>query len=272
MGQRNLEDPFRPSFTVPTEIELPIAEERPELHYDHLSGMTSTRPVADILQEDGSRYCAALKSQLCKLQIDKFWGKRGMFFTDASSGISYQIVGIDYQTKNQGARSGAPRTLFFKHFDTNLHEFPPRADGDYEWMPCSELVSDPDTVWDTEKNAVYASTVELSYQSLKRTMDDDETGEFACYSALLDNLKDSRVGFNEDSLEAARVSVNDIPPPRKFADLATHPEGKDYLASIIREINSFDENGMTEVPDIDVKDIPPELILQLIPMLAERDV
>jgi hypothetical protein len=80
---------------------------------------------------------------------------------------------------------------------------------------------------------------------------------------LLDNLKDSRVGFNEDSLEAARVSVNDIPPPRKFADLATHPEGKDYLASIIREINSFDENGMTEVPDIDVKDIPPELILQL---------
>jgi hypothetical protein len=89
-------------------------------------------------------------------------------------------------------------------------------------------------------------------------MRNDWTNELHCYSGVLRNL------------EAHRAAVSDIPPPKKFADLATHPEGAEHLASFEKEVSSFHKHGMTLPPETDIKDIPPELILQLMPIWHKK--
>ena len=81
-------------------------------------------------------------------------------------------------------------------------------------------------------------------------MTNDWTNELQCYNAILRKLS------------ASRAAVSDIPPPKKYTDLATHPEGEHHLLSFEKEVASFHKHDMTLPPDIDVKDIPPELILQ----------
>ena len=93
---------------------------------------------------------------------------------------------------------------------------------------------------------------------LSRTLENDLTGEFDCYRNTL------------DTITVSRASVTDIPPPKKFSDLEHHPEGEDHLLALLREIESFKENGMTAVPDIDIKDISPELIIQLMPIWHKK--
>jgi hypothetical protein len=58
--------------TTSLEIELGDDGELPELYYNHLTGLTSTTPVADALHQDGSRYRAAAKTQLSKQQQHYF--------------------------------------------------------------------------------------------------------------------------------------------------------------------------------------------------------
>ena len=239
------------------EIELGDDGELPELHYNHLTGVASTRPVAEVLQQDGSRYRAAASTQLNKQQ-QHYFEKVGKHFVDASTGIAYKIVGIDFQVLDKGAKSKIARTPLYKHYDTGLHDFPPRDEGDYEWMPCAELLRDPDTEWDAERNSYEAHSAQLSYDYLLRAMEDDRAEKLSCYSVVLKNLS------------AARVAVSDILPPKKFSDLATHPEGSQHLGAFMAEVESYWKNDMCLPPEIDIKDIPPDLILQLMPIWQKK--
>ena len=178
----------------------------------------------------------------------------GKHFVDAFTGIAYKIVGIDFQVLDKGAKSKIARTPLYKHYDTGLHDFPPRDEGDYEWMPCAELLRDPDTEWDAERNSYEAHSAQLSHDYLLRAMEDDRAEKLSCYSVVLKNLS------------AARVAVSDILPPKKFSDLATHPEGSQHLGAFMAEVESYWKNDMCLPPEIDIKDIPPDLILQLMPI------
>ena len=63
-------------------------------------------------------------------------------------------------------------------------------------------------------------------------------------------------------LPAYRAAISDIFLPRKYTDLATHPEGTYHLASFEKEV--YSQAGITLPPDIDIKHIPSDLIFQLI--------
>jgi hypothetical protein len=229
----------------------------PDLHYNHLTGTVSTRPVADPNQQDGSRYRRTVKTQLNKTQ-QRYFDRVNHHFIDGSTGAAYKIVAIDFQELDRGAKSKISKTPLFKHYDTGLHDYPPRDDGDYEWISCAELLRDPDTVWDGARNSLEAHNVEACYDYLSNAMSNDWTNDLQCYSGVLRNL------------EAHRAAVSDIPPPKKFADLAAHPEGAEHLASFEKEVASFHKHGMTLPPDIDIKDIPPDLILQLMPIWHKK--
>jgi hypothetical protein len=239
------------------ELDIQLGDDHnlPDLHYNHLTGQVSTRPVAEILQQDGSTYMPVSKSKLAKSQLIYFT-KLNQYFVDSSSGLEYKIVGIDFQIRHQGKPSPHPKTPLFKHYDTSLHIFAPRDDGDYEWISCSELLRDSTTVWNTSKNSLSAYSAELNFNFLSRTIN-DHNSEFSAYLPILRQLSASRVSVLES-------------PPRKFSDLAKHPEGQDHLASFLREVESFHTHGMLLPPTIDIHDIPAELILQLMPIWSKK--
>ena len=254
LGQRQIEG----ASQVPiVEIETSDDDTQPELHYNHLTGTVSTRKVADILQQDGSKYRRVTKTQLNKNQ-QHYFEKMGHHFVDGSTGIAYKIVGIDLQESHKGKKSKFSKTPLYKHYDTGLHDFPPRDDGDYEWISCAELLRDPETEWDAQRNAYEAHSATVCHDYLAAAIENDLTGELQCYNGLLRRLY------------ASRAAVSDILPPKKFADLATHPEGPGYLKSFHEEVQSFKDNGMCLPPDIDIKDIPPELIMQLMPLWHKK--
>jgi len=256
LGQR---DTISAGSKAVTEIELPDDTEAPEMFFDHISGATSTRRIADTLQQDGTKYREAKKTDLTKAQQRDYWPKLDKHFTDGSTGVPYKIVGIGYLiTDALGRKSKTPQTPMFRHYNTNLFDFEPRDAGDFEWMPCAELLRDPDTEWNGLRNTHEVNCAEIGYAMLSDIIDEDITGEFSCYHVVLDRLS------------VARVDVKDIPPPKKFKDLATHPEGKQHLSSFLREVDSFARNGMMQLPDIDIKDIPPELIMQLMPIWHKK--
>jgi len=248
----------RISHALP-ELDLQLGDDHnlPDLHYNHITGQVSTRPVADILQQDGSTYVPVSKSKLSKSQ-QTYFTKLNHHFVDSSSGIEYQIVGIDFQVRHQGKPSPHPKTPLFKHYDTSLHNYPPRDDGEYEWISCSELLRDPTTVWNTTKNSLSAYSAELNFHIHSRTIANDLSSEFSDNRPILPQLS------------ASRVSVSDISPPKKFSDLEKHPKGPDHLASFLREVDSFYQHDMFLPPTIDIKDIPPELIIQLMPLWSKK--
>jgi hypothetical protein len=70
---------------------------------------------------------------------------------------------------------------------------------------------------------------------------------------------------------ALRVNCNDIPPPKNFRDLASHPEAEKYFRAFLKELEAFKRSKSIEVPiDINIHDIPPEMILQLMPIFTKK--
>ena len=68
-----------------------------------------------------------------------------------------------------------------------------------------------------------------------------------------------------------RVDVLDQPPPSNIKQARADSESHGYLAAIFRELNEFNRRGASEVPkNLDIHDIPPELILQLMPLFSKK--
>jgi hypothetical protein len=176
LGQRDIEGIGSGQVTS---IGITEVEDEPELHFNHLTGTTSTKVVADTLQQDGTRYRPATARDMTAKQKNLYQTRIDRHFTDGSTGVAYKIVGIDFQISDEnGKATSVPKTPFFKHYDTALHDFAPRDAGDYEWMPCAELLRDPDTEWMSELNAAEANSAQLCYETLKRTLDNDWCNEF----------------------------------------------------------------------------------------------
>jgi len=59
-------------------------------------------------------------------------------------------------------------------------------------------------------------------------------------------------------------------PPPKNLDAARSHEEKGYFNSFLVELDSFHQHGVDVPPDLDIKDIDPRLVLQLIPILQKK--
>jgi len=64
------------------EIQLGDDHNLPGLHYNHLTGHISTRPVQDILQMDGSTYMPVTKSKISQSQ-QVYFTKVNQYFVDS---------------------------------------------------------------------------------------------------------------------------------------------------------------------------------------------
>ena len=202
LGQRDIASTGSDASTA---IGFLDEAQKPELFFDHLSGVTTTRRVADTLQQDGTKYRPATKADLTAAQQRDYLSKVNMHFSDGSTGVPYKIVGIDFLvTGADGRASKISKTPMFRHFNTDLYEFEPRDAGDFEWIPCAELLRDPDTTWNYTRNTFEANSAELVVNMLSRTLENDFTGEYDCYREAL------------NTITASRASVTDIPPPKNL--------------------------------------------------------
>ena len=68
-----------------------------------------------------------------------------------------------------------------------------------------------------------------------------------------------------------RVDVLENPPPSTIEQARGDSESHGYLAAFFRELDAFHRRGVAEVPeDLYIHDIPPELILQLMPLFSKK--
>ena len=68
-----------------------------------------------------------------------------------------------------------------------------------------------------------------------------------------------------------RIDVLDQPPPSTIRKARSDSEAHGYLAALYRELDAFKRRGATEVPEnLDIHNIPPELILQLMPLFSKK--
>ena len=68
-----------------------------------------------------------------------------------------------------------------------------------------------------------------------------------------------------------RVDANQRAPPRNVKEMRRHPDAKGYIASLFKELDAFSRTGNLNVPtDMDIHDIPPDMILQLMPLFSKK--
>lgn len=68
-----------------------------------------------------------------------------------------------------------------------------------------------------------------------------------------------------------RVDVLELPPPASIKQARGDSESYGYLAALFKEPYAFQRRGSSEVlEDLDIHDIPPELILQLMPLFQKK--
>ena len=68
-----------------------------------------------------------------------------------------------------------------------------------------------------------------------------------------------------------RVDVLEKPPRANIKKTRGDSESHGYLAALFREFYAFQRRGASDVPeDLDIHDIPLELILQLMPFFSKK--
>ena len=60
------------------------------------------------------------------------------------------------------------------------------------------------------------------------------------------------------------------PQPKSVDQARTHPEAINYIGVFEKEVAAYNKRGCLLPPDISIGDIPPELILQLMPIFHKK--
>ena len=154
----------------------------------------------------------------------KYWDKVGLFFTDTSEdGGLRKIVSIQKCTTFKKGKGS--NTLFYKMYDPD--EFPhsePSDDSDFFHIPCREVYSHKSTRYEDDMNIRCmrtAITMKDIYFNQILSMDEFTDQEKIEIHSLMSN---SFSCIDDNVPNALRVNCNDIPPPKNFRDLASHPE------------------------------------------------
>jgi len=160
-----------------------------------------------------------------------------MTFYDNFDKSYWKIVAVVKENKSKGPGS---RTPFFKYYDIEKHIGGPKNDCDFEYTPCAELLKDKHIEWDDIKSR--------------------------------DGVKISTAVSMGCALRVYRVDFKEVlsdPPPKNIDEARVHPE-QGYFGSFLKEIDGFHKKKADIPADIDIKDIDPNLILQLIPIFQKK--
>ena len=159
-----------------------------------------------------------------------------------NGGGNFRIV--DIVRCNNFKRGKNSRTLFYKTYDTDVYDSLPSRDLEFEYIPCREVYGHPTTRWKDIENR--ANCTDVKHASWVHS--DESESETICN----------------------RIDVLEQPPPSTIRKARGDSEAHGYLAALYRELDAFKRRGATEVPEnLDIHDIPPELILQLMPLLLK---
>ena len=177
----------------------------------------------------------------------KYFDKIGYNYMDTSSlehgGGNFRIV--DIVRCNNFKKGKNSRTLFYKTYDTDIYDSLPSRESEFEYIPCREVYDHPTTRWkDVENRANHTDVTDESW-----------VHSTAPGSKAISN----------------RIDVLDQPPPSTIRKARSDSEAHGYLAALYRELDAFKRRGATEVPEnLDIHNIPPELILQLMPLFSKK--
>ena len=150
------------------------------------------------------------------------------------------------------------KTLFYKFYDSELYVCRPSRESEFEYIPCREVDGHPMTQWNDIDRAYLVALKYLSQNINDGSMSPEDVKQ----------VKDA-VGRYESLCN--RVNVLEQPPPVNIKKARGDSESHGYLAALFRELDAFQRRGASEVPeDLDIHDIPPELILQLMPLFSKK--
>ena len=220
-----------------------------------------------------------------------------MQFYDRSETKWYKITDVMFLSNKRGPGSKTP---YYQFYDVLMYPGSPERGEDYEYMPCAEVLRHPDIAFDDranratvhEKQFAYASflastppcdsSVAAMYVAMSSTLDlIHPTSSFnelysACTAAIHDHATQWSLTADDcfSVMTAARVDFADAstnPCPKNVTEARMHSE-PGHLASFLREVDAFARHGNNKpLPeDFDIKSIPPELILQLMPIFQKK--
>ena len=166
------------------------------------------------------------------------------------------------------------KTPYFKMYDMLLFPGGNCTDTDFEYQPCREVMTADYWQWDAAANrAIISEQLNvLSYYA--EYIDQHPTDPLPIsFEDLCNNILDLPATLDGepsplDIFIAHRASFSERPPSSRNA-AAAHPE-PGYFASWLRELASLHANGCLDAPEMDLKDIPPELILQMLPIFQKK--
>ena len=193
--------------------------------------------------------------------------KIGLYFSDTSEQKRFHIV--DVVKPSKGSKGLGSRVLYFRYYDIDLYPGSPLEEDDYEYTPCSDILKDTDILWNNQLNSgvLEASAAALEYYE-SNVLAHDWTGENSIFSNY---LATASIASSDPVYIASRASFSDLPPPRSLSQVSSHPEGSHYWKAFTSHLDRLRDLGNLEIPaDIEIGDIPPHLILQLMPIFRKK--
>ena len=229
--------------------------------------------AADDVEPETKHSYIVLGSKDVKKSQRLYFTKINMQFIDSGTDEKFKIVGIYLNTTLQGKPGGS--SPMYRFYDVKKYPGGPQHIWQFEHQVCANLLNDPDNLWD-----IVANRSQIQSQCDAFTYFFDNALTIAEYDEdLLEALHHQvesflQTDFDESiipNIASARTNFQDIPPPRNIAGAHSHFESEGYLKSLFTELEGLKKRGATECPaDIDIKDIPPELILQMIPIFSKK--
>ena len=159
-----------------------------------------------------------------------YFNYRKTTFYDNFDKTYWKIIAVVKENRTKGPGS---RTPYFKYYDVEKFIGGPTNEEDFEFTPCAELLKDKHIQWDDIRNR--------------------------------DELKVNTIVSMGCALRVFRVDFKDVvnnPPPKNIEEARFHKE-KGYFEAFLKEVEGFHA-------DLDIKDIDPNLILQLIPIFQKK--
>ena len=166
-----------------------------------------------------------------------YFNYRKLTFHDNFDKTYWKVIAVVKENRTKGPGS---RTPFFKYYDVDKFIGGPLKEEDFEYSPCAELLKDKNIQWDDIRNR--------------------------------DEVKVNTIVSMGCALRVFRVDFKDAvnnPPPKNIDEARFHKE-KGYFEAFLKEVEGFHKRKADVPADIDIKDIDPNLILQLIPIFQKK--
>ena len=158
-------------------------------------------------------------------------------FYDNEDKSYWKVTAVVKENKSSGTGS---KTVYFKYYNLDKYPGGPTNDTNYEYTPCAEILRDKHITWDDVRNR--------------------------------EGVKINTVISMGHELQIYRVDFKDMAentPPTSINEARRHPE-QGYFNAFLKEVDAFHRKGADIPAEIDIKDIDPKLILQLIPLFQKK--